>query len=316
MIQWGLFASRLQWAASSFREDPVFAAQVYRMTQACPSDPLTATLALELATLWAHDNHEARLAVLGLPPLPLRSPVIPDDVLDHWLDWQRHLGRHSCILLEQDGFVVLNTAPTPMVVCGHQARPSPVLALATRGFIQVASGHAFSIALPGFGFEPALRQTVAVMPTLTAARLPRELPEGFELRQVTDVQGVRDYQAVTREAYAASYGVDHVPVDRLIHAGTLLGYDDVQAWVVYQEGRPVRVISGFVAKGIVGAHAGAAVPDVRGRHFSEPLLATVATWGHALGANVLAGIAMPQAVPILTRIGALIVQEYVTYRRS
>lgn len=317
MIQWGLFPSRFEWALRSYRDDPVFAAQVARMTRACPSDPQTAMLALELAACWASDNPELQDAPFGVPSARPFDPAFPATLHAHWLAWQRHLGRSSGAVIERDGWVSIGGAARPMLFPDVHARLRSTMlsVLGAGGLLQLPMmSPRFRAWVRPQALVPAIRQTGAVMRALDAARLPRELPDGFSLAAVDSPEGVADYQAVTSAAYRASYGVDEAGA--LVTPQALLGHDHVQAWVVYQGVEPVRVISGFLAHGVVGAHAGAAVPEIRGRHFSEPLLARVAAWGYARGATHLVGVAMPQAVPILTRIGASLVEDYVTWRLS
>lgn len=315
MIQWGLFPSRFEWALRSFRDDPVFAAQVARMTHACPGDPQTAMLALELAACWASDNPELRDAPFGVVPVRPNEPSFPATLHTHWLAWQRHLGRSSGAVIERDGWVSIGGAARPMLFPDTHAnlRSSMLSVLGAGGLLQLPMmSPRFRQWIRAQGLTPAIRQTGAVMRALEAARLPRELPEGFTLVAVDDEPGVAAYQAVTSAAYQASYGIDEAGA--LVTPQALLGHEHVQSWVVYRGTEPVRVISGFLAHGVVGAHAGAAVPAIRGMHLSEPLLSHVAAWGYARGATHLVGVAMPQAVPILARIGASLVEDYVTWR--
>ena len=320
----------LEYALRRYSDDPLFRAQTNRATANLPDDPAEASRVVELARVWASASAAERNAlrpwtvqdgqiVPMLDPYQPPRATIPDTCWEHWTDWQTHLGRCA-------GTVILR--PTLLLQKAASAIIFPAAGASAEDLESVMDQWASlapMVQIPSFfpqlfsvvdalGYSVAVTQEVAVMPTAEAVLLPRALPDGFTVRPVTTPEDVARYAAVTAQAYHASYGAD--PASPLITAEAF-GSPNVRGWIVYDASdRPVRVISGFIAAGVVGAHAGAAVPEIRGMHFSEVLLSLVAEWGLSRGCDVLTGAAMPQASPILKRIGAMIVAKWFTFRRE
>lgn len=316
----------MSYSLRRYREDAYFRAYVNRVTSALPNDIVESLRIVELAAFWASsqasDRETAReLTIRGGQVVPSMdaytppAPILPDACWLHWLEWQRHLGRYTGTIIETADFVV-QKVPTyivlsPTLRCTPAAWASALEQWRPFGALVQAPSFLPDLARPG---TPLVSLEVALLQCAKMLENETTLPDGFTLVPVTTEEDVEAYRAISAAAYQASYG-DGVTVRAYVTSGALLNHDHVRAWLVLDpQGDPCRVITGFISNGLVGAHAGAALPAVRGRHFSEPLLKAVTEWGLSHGCDLLVGAAMPQAQAILRRIGAWTVASFSTYK--
>jgi GNAT superfamily N-acetyltransferase len=137
---------------------------------------------------------------------------------------------------------------------------------------------------------------------------PWDVPDGVELRRVSDDAVARDYAGVADAAFP-SIGMPagllaDMPPETLLR-------DDTAAFVAYADGRPVASASVLIAQGIGGIQWVAVVEQARRRGLAALCTAAAADAGFALGAEVAWLEASHMGEPVYARMGF---EEVFSYR--
>jgi ribosomal protein S18 acetylase RimI-like enzyme len=141
------------------------------------------------------------------------------------------------------------------------------------------------------------------------SRLPDPaVPEGVELRAVTDEAAARVYTTVADAAFV-SLGMPSGVIGDMGPAGFLA--PDTAAFVAFAEGRAVAVASAVVARGIAGIQWVGVLEEARGRGLAVAVTAAAANAGFDLGADCAWLEASHMGEPVYLRMGF---EEVFSYR--
>lgn len=134
-------------------------------------------------------------------------------------------------------------------------------------------------------------------------RLPdRPLPEGVEIRMVSDAAGVADYAEVTAKSYV-SLGSPEDATRSHFNGPTALMAPHVHSAVAYLDGAPVSVAQILLSHGIAGVYWVGSLEAARGRGIAEAVTRHVTNLGFDLGATNVQLQASPMGEPIYRRMG-------------
>lgn len=256
----------------------------------------------------------------------------------HWLDVQRHIYAHSAhgyamdmpggwlacawrrdaratvLLIQRDPFARLE----PALRFIEPLRPEWTIMVETEG--EELDGQ-----LTEAGFEPDYLLPGHFIPVTKAISLlarsgERDLNNPFggdraHARYVTNLETLGDFAYVQDQAYRATYDWPKGCASLFYtDPGSLIGPDSLGV-VLYLGDMPVRTAALIHKRGIVAGVAGAAVPDVRGRHLGEILMGLLLFRARELwGAEHVHHITMPCARPIAARLGLEHVTTYYRWR--
>jgi GNAT superfamily N-acetyltransferase len=140
------------------------------------------------------------------------------------------------------------------------------------------------------------------------------LPDGVELRLVTDERARDDYVNVV----LAGYGFTDVPPDlRDVLTCSRASLDDarVTAFVAYDRDRPVAVAQSFLAAGSAGVQWVASMPEARSRGLGSACYAAACNAGFAQGAECSTAQSSVMGTPRWLRLGCRVVTHYRRYFR-
>ncbi len=145
-------------------------------------------------------------------------------------------------------------------------------------------------------------------------RLPeRPLPDGVDIRRVTNAADVRAFAAINDAAYAV-YGMPPV-LNTAFSAPARLLSPHVVAVIAYVAGEPAAAAMTLASHGIAGVYWVGALDQYRGRGLGEAVTRAVTNAGFDLGARVNTLQASPMGAPIYLRMGYQSVFDYRVYVR-
>lgn len=146
-------------------------------------------------------------------------------------------------------------------------------------------------------------QMVYAMPEMTLAQRPESpsLPDGAELRRLSEPEQAEDYWAVA----AASYTSLGFPLDTFAgyrnHAGLLA--ENVVAYIAYVDDKPVSIAMTIVSDRVAGIYWVGSVEQARGKGLGWVVTAAATNAGFDLGADIASLQASPMGKPIYERMG-------------
>lgn len=226
--------------------------------------------------------------------------------------WQR-----PYTLLEEDGVLMFAGASDfPAYNNGvHRVDDSTpgteVVARATQFF--AALGRGFSLWVRDTGEDEDLREAAEAAgivafgdsPQMVCrARLPEQpLPEGVEIRMVTDRAGARDYADIVGPAYVTLGSPEEANRSHFNGPNALLSGPQIQSAIAYLDGAPVSCAQILVSHGIAGVYWVGSLEAARGRGIAEAVTRHVTNLGFDLGAADVQLQASPMGEPIYRRMG-------------
>jgi hypothetical protein len=226
--------------------------------------------------------------------------------------WQRP---HT--LLEEDGVMLFAGASDfPAYNNGvHRVDDSvpgtEVVARAQEFF--AARGRGFSLWVRDTGEDDDLREAAEAAgivafgdsPQMVCrARLPEQpLPDGVEIRMVTDASGARDFADVVGPAYVSLGAPEEANRSHFSGPNALLTGPQLQSAVAYLDGQPVSCAQILVSHGIAGVYWVGSLEAARGRGLAEAVTRYVTNLGFDLGAADVQLQASPMGEPIYRRMG-------------
>ena len=159
------------------------------------------------------------------------------------------------------------------------------------------------------GGQGTMTPGMVAFPIDHLATIAPDLP-GFEIRRVTDPDGVEDHRAVVTEGFG---------VARSVAVGTadlrLLGVAECTIYVGYAGGLPVTSGLGWRSGRTIGVYAISTVPAARRRGYGEAMTARVVADGIAAGCDVAVLQASETGRPIYARLGFRVDVQYRAYLR-
>jgi GNAT superfamily N-acetyltransferase len=251
----------------------------------------------------------------------------------HWLEVQRHLYRHAYhggvseffgwtalywqIQRRSVGLLIPRVHPAPMSRARDYLAAIDATIPITNWQIETDSelDPEVETALEEVGWQRAYSLPGHAIPLdeRFAARLMPP-PDGYTVRLVATDDDVLLYADVQEAAYQADYGAPRQS-QALFYADpqSLLGPHTLAALLMKGD-EPVRAGGMYIFEGIAGGVGGACVPEYRGRHYGEPLMATLVREAIARGLGPVAHhVTMPPARKIAERLGFPVVSQYVRW---
>ncbi len=140
-----------------------------------------------------------------------------------------------------------------------------------------------------------------------------DIPAGSELRRVQDVQGVRDFARVAKEAFAGEAPGFGDLIGKIFSDPRSLLAPDTAGFVVYHQGDPASVAMAMVQEGVAWIGWVATAGKFRGQGLGRLATAAATRAGFALGADFASLEATKMGVPVYTRLGYREVLRYRTY---
>jgi hypothetical protein len=135
-------------------------------------------------------------------------------------------------------------------------------------------------------------------------RLPdRPLPEGVEIRMVTDAVGAAEYADICGQAYVSLGSPDEATRSHFEGPTALVGSPQLHSAIAYLGGAPVSAAQILMSHGIAGVYWVASLESARGRGIAEAVTRHVTNLGFDLGGTNVQLQASPMGEPIYTRMG-------------
>jgi GNAT superfamily N-acetyltransferase len=163
------------------------------------------------------------------------------------------------------------------------------------------------------GFEPDEAETLMVL-ALSDHAADASVPEGVEIRRVSDMEGLKDFVAVGGAVFGRSESW------RLNAYSSRLADETLGIFVAYADGRPVSAGRLELPKGraFAGIWGGGTLPSHRSRGIYRALVQTRAREAARLGYRYLTVDARDTSRPILERMGFVPltgIREYILNRK-
>jgi hypothetical protein len=134
------------------------------------------------------------------------------------------------------------------------------------------------------------------------------LPDGHEIRRITDRSGIEDLIAV---------GVPGFDIPEFAWRDTLnaslLDRDEIAVYVGYTNGMAVSTGMGVRTGATIGVYTISTVPEARGRGYATAMTRLIAAEGARSGCDVATLQASDMGLPIYERLGYRTVVEYMGY---
>ena len=128
------------------------------------------------------------------------------------------------------------------------------------------------------------------------------LPEGVEIRMVTDLAGVAEYADICGPAYVSLGSPDETTRSHF-NGPTAMLTPDMHSAIAYLDGAPVSCAQILVSHGIAGVYWVGSLEAARGRGIAEAVTRHVTNLGFDLGATNVQLQASSMGEPIYTRMG-------------
>jgi ribosomal protein S18 acetylase RimI-like enzyme len=129
----------------------------------------------------------------------------------------------------------------------------------------------------------------------------RPLPEGAEVRHVTNTEQVSEYWELTAGAYTSLEFPPEVFDQYDRHEGLLA--DNVAAFIGYLDGKPVSAAMTIVSHGVAGIYWVGTLEEARGKGLAWATTAAATNAGFDLGAEIASLQASHMGEPIYLRMG-------------
>jgi hypothetical protein len=226
--------------------------------------------------------------------------------------WQR-----PYTLLEEDGVMMFAGASDfPAYNNGvHRVDDSTsgaeVVERATEFF--AALGRGFSLWVRDTGEDEDLREAAEAAGIVAFGESPQmvcrerlpevPLPDGVEIRMVTDLVGAQDYADVVGPAYVSLGAPEEANRSHFSGPNALLTGPHVQSAVAYLDGTAVSCAQILLSHGIAGVYWVGSLEIARGRRIAEAVTRHVTNLGFDLGAADVQLQASPMGEPIYRRMG-------------
>lgn len=127
------------------------------------------------------------------------------------------------------------------------------------------------------------------------------LPDGAELRQLSEVGQADDYWKVAAASYTSIGFPPEVFGGYSNHAGLLA--ENVVAYVAYLDDEPVSIAMTIVSHGVAGIYWVGSLEQARGKGLGHAVTAAATNAGFKLGAEVASLQASPMGKPIYEAMG-------------
>ncbi len=137
---------------------------------------------------------------------------------------------------------------------------------------------------------------------------PVNVLEGFEIRRITTSKEVQDFALVTRDAFDKPYAV----IKEMFSSHNILVSPKSQAFVVYQNKRPVAAASMILSDNIAGIYWVGVAEDARGKGLGSYVTQAITNAGFDSGAEAVILQASIAGERVYKKLG----YETITYYRS
>jgi hypothetical protein len=151
---------------------------------------------------------------------------------------------------------------------------------------------------------------VFAMPEMVLPRRAEErpLPDGVELRRLSDSGKAGDYWRVATAAYASIGFPPEIFAFYENHDGLLA--DNVAAFVAYMDGAPASIAMTIVSHGVAGVYWVGSVEQARGKGLGWTLTAAATNAGFDLGAEIASLQASPMGESLYATMGYETIYDY------
>jgi GNAT superfamily N-acetyltransferase len=130
----------------------------------------------------------------------------------------------------------------------------------------------------------------------------RPLPEGVEIRRLTDAAGVADFAEINARAYTVYGSPAEATASNFGRPEAFLAPHNA-AFVASLDGQPVGAAMAMLTHGIAGVFWVGTVETARGKGIAEACMRVVTNWGLDAGAPHVQLQASPMGEPIYRRMG-------------
>lgn len=146
-------------------------------------------------------------------------------------------------------------------------------------------------------------QLVYEMPEMVLGSPVEELPlpDGVELRQLSEAGQADDYWKVAAASYTSIGFPPEVFGGYSNHTGLLA--ENVAAFIAYLDGVPVSIAMAIVSHGVAGIYWVGSLEQARGKGLGRAVTAAATNAGFELGADVASLQASPMGKPIYEAMG-------------
>lgn len=134
------------------------------------------------------------------------------------------------------------------------------------------------------------------------------LPDGVELRQLSEVGQAEDYWKVAAASYTSIGFPPEVFAGYSKHDGLLA--ENVIAFIAYLDSEPVGIAMTIVSHGVAGIYWVGSLEQARGKGLGRAVTAAATNAGFELGAEVASLQASPMGKPIYEAMGYETVFDY------
>ena len=159
-------------------------------------------------------------------------------------------------------------------------------------------------------------QLVYEMPEMvlgSPAEEPR-LPDGVELRQLSEARQADDYWKVAAASYPSIGFPPEVFGSYTNNAGLLA--ENVVAFIAYLDGEPASIAMTIVSHGVAGIYWVGSLEQARGKGLGRAVTAAATNAGFELGADIASLQASPMGKPIYEAMGYETVFDYQLFMSS
>jgi ribosomal protein S18 acetylase RimI-like enzyme len=127
------------------------------------------------------------------------------------------------------------------------------------------------------------------------------LPDGVELRRLSEAEQAGDYWEVAAASYKSIGFPPEVFAGYSNHDGLLA--ENVVAFIAYLDGKPVSIAMTIVSHGVAGIYWVGSLEQARGKGLGQAVTAAATNAGFKLGAEVASLQASPMGKPIYEAMG-------------
>jgi Acetyltransferase (GNAT) domain len=158
--------------------------------------------------------------------------------------------------------------------------------------------------------EAAGFQAVYEMPEMLLRKelAAEPLPDGAELRRLSDPDEAHDFWEVAKIAYASNGFPPEVFAGYTNHSG--LFAENVAAFIVRLDGKAASIAMTIASHGVAGIYWVGSIDQARGSGLGRAVTVAATNAGFALGAEVASLQASPMGQPIYKRLGYETAFEY------
>ncbi|HEV7399190.1 MAG TPA: GNAT family N-acetyltransferase [Solirubrobacterales bacterium] len=153
-------------------------------------------------------------------------------------------------------------------------------------------------------------QLVYEMPEMILGSPVEELPlpDGIELRQLSETRQADDYWKVASDSYTSIGFPPEVFGGYSNQAGLLA--ENIAAFIAYLDGEPVSIAMTIVSHGVAGIYWVGSLEQARGKGLGRAVTAAATNAGFKLGAEVASLQASPMGKPVYEAMGYETAYDY------